>query len=65
MEGHCPRFPSATPSLERSCGGWGYKEGQASFRPKIERTKWLYWGSNHLAPPPRPTVPAAYILSMS
>lgn len=53
MEGDCvPASPQLPPSPGGSCGGWGYTEGQASFRPKIERTKWLYWGgSNHLNPP--------------
>lgn len=58
-------LPLSYPITGRELWGWGYTEGQASFRPKIERTKWLYWGgSNHLAPP-SPIVPATYILSMS
>lgn len=66
-----PLLPLGYPHHWERAVGHGDTQGQASFRPKTERTKWLYWGgNNHLGslplplPLPRP-VPATYILSMS
>lgn len=63
VEGDCaPAFPQLSPITRRELWGEGDTEEQASSRPNLERTKWLYWGGgNHPAPP----IPATYILSMS
>lgn len=58
-------LPLSYPITGRELWGWGYTEGKASFRPKIRRTKWLYWGGTILRAPPPHIVPATYILSMS
>lgn len=54
MAGDCPGFPQLPPSTGRELGRREYiQEEQASFRPKLERTKWLYWeGGNHPTAPP-------------
>lgn len=54
VEGDCaPASPQLPPITGRELWGNGDRpEEQASFRPKLERTKWLYWGGgNHPAPP--------------
>lgn len=55
-----PLLPlSCPPSQGGSCGGRGQRqEEQASFRPKLERTKWLYWGGG--IHPASPFLPPTY-----
>lgn len=53
VEGDCaPTSPQLPPITGRELWGRGDRqEEQASFRPKLERTKWLYWGGgNHPSP---------------
>lgn len=43
-----PASPQLPPITGRELWGEGDRqEEQASFRPKLERTKWLYWGAGN------------------
>lgn len=53
---------SAAPQNREGTGGKDYiQEEQASFRPRLGRTKWLYWGGgNHPTTPPLPPTYCPY-----
>lgn len=59
VEGDCaPASPQLSPITRRGLWGGGRdRRGAGSFRPQLERTKWLYWGGgNHPAPPFLPPI---------